>query len=108
MSEIKEVNSRKFDALMAKRIELKKCPRCADFSAEITIPMGCYGSKIHKVRIKCTNCGFELKGHSISASIVDTEKNRYGNPVIEKSFMGAIRQTINVWNGGRENGTKKN
>lgn len=102
----KEVNSKKFDAIMAKRIDLKKCPKCASYSAEIYIPIGGYfGSKLHKVRIKCTNCGFELRGHDISASIYDVENKRYGTPVIEKSLMGAIRQTINIWNGERsENG----
>jgi hypothetical protein len=57
-------------------------------------------------KIIMTSCGFELKGQDISANIIDVENKRYGTPVIEKSLMGAIRQTINIWNGGRsENGT---
>lgn len=100
----KEVNSKKFDALMAKDIDLGKCPKCHEWGGEITIPMTAYGSKSGTAFVRCKYCGFETKGRNTNITIYDTDNKRIGCPTIEKSFMGAIRQAINDWNGRNKNG----
>ena len=102
----KEVNEKKFDALMAKGITLGKCPKCREWGGEITIPMTAYGSESGMAFIRCKYCGFKTKGRSTSTTIYDTENKRIGCPTIEKSLMGAIRQAVNDWN-GKGNGKQK-
>lgn len=105
MSECKEVNSRKFDAIMKKGINLGKCPRCPNIGGEIIIPLTCFGSKWRRVYIRCDNCGFETKSFDANTCLNDTENHRFGNFVIEKSLMHAIYSAIEEWNGRSENGT---
>lgn len=101
---IKEVNSRKFDAIMKKRIDLHTCPRCPAIGGEIIIPLTCVGTKWRKVYVRCKNCGFETKSYDANTCLNDTENHRLGNFVIDKSLMAAIHNAINDWNGRSENG----
>ena len=100
---IKEVNSRKFDAIMNKHIDLHKCPKCPAIGGEIIIPLICYGKKWRRVYIRCSSCGFETKSYDANTRLNDTESHRYGNFVIEKSLMAAIHNAVNDWNGRSEN-----
>lgn len=43
---VKDVSAKKFDALHKKRIDLKRCPACPNYDAEIIIPNF----------VKCTKC----------------------------------------------------
>lgn len=105
MNSVKEVNSKKFDAIMKKRIDLGKCPKCSNIGGEIIIPLICFGSKWRKVYARCDHCGFETKGYDANTLFDDTEAKRYGNFVIDKSLMNAIHNAVNDWNGRSENGT---
>lgn len=100
----KEVNSKKFAALMAKNITLGKCPKCREWGGEITIPMTAYGCKSNTAFVRCKYCEFETKGRKTSITMFDTENKRIGCPTIEKSLMGAMYRAIEDWNGMDENG----
>ena len=102
---VKEVSAKKFDALMKKDIDLHKCPRCSNIGGEIIIPLICYGSKWRKVYVRCKQCGFETKSYDANTNLIDTENNRVGNIVLDKSLMQAIHNAVNDWNGRSENGT---
>lgn len=102
---MQEVNSKKFDALMSKAINLKKCPKCPDIGGEIIIPMTAYGRRTGSVFVRCRNCGFETKPRRASITMSD-EKNRLGCPIIPKSLMKAIHTAVNDWNEGRGNDGK--
>ena len=95
--ETKQVNSKKFDALMAKNIRLKVCPKCLVSAGDIKIPMGVFG-RSKKAYIECCHCGYKTKGISTATQIYDAEEKRYGAPTIEKSLMGAIYRAIEEWN----------
>ena len=99
----KEVNSKKFDAVMARNITLAKCPKCGDFGGEIIIPMTAYGSKSGTVFVKCKYCDFTTKARNANITIYDTENKRIGCPIIDISLMGAIRQAVYDWNRRTEN-----
>ena len=103
MNEAKMVNSKKFDALMKKRIDLGKCPRCPNIGGEIVIPLICYGKKWRRVYVRCDWCGFETTGYDANTVLNDTESKRYGNFVIDKSLMQAIHNAVNDWNARRDN-----
>lgn len=102
----KEVNSKKFDAIMKKRIDLGKCPKCPNIGGEIIIPLICFGSKWRKVYVRCDHCGFETKSYNANTLLNDTESKRYGNFVIDKSLMNAIHNAVNDWNGRGKNDTR--
>ena len=102
--EFKDVSGRKFDAMMAKRLELKKCPRCPNFGAEIIIPMGAYGLKVHHVFVRCKCCGYETKSFDASTHLRDAETGRIGNFVLNPSMASAIHSAVNDWNRRAENG----
>ena len=104
MKQVKEVNSKKFNAIMNKRIDLGKCPRCPNIGGEIIIPLICYGSKWRKVYVRCGVCGFETKRYNANTSLYDTESKRLGSFVIDKSLMSAIHNAVNDWNGRSKNG----
>ena len=97
----KEVNEEKFDALMKKAINLKECPMCRRYGAQIRVDFPLYGKT--GAYCKCYGCGFETKRRETNIVMHDNKK-RLGTPTIEKSLMGAIRQAINDWNGKNENG----
>ena len=99
---IKEVNAKKFDALMKKRIDLQKCPNCHNIGGEIVIPLICYGKKWRRVYARCDYCGFETKGYDANTCLNDAESKRFGNIVIDKSLMNAIHNAVNEWNGRSE------
>lgn len=100
MSEVKDVNAKKFDALYNKRIDLGKCPKCPNIGGKIIIPLICYyGSKWRRVYVRCDHCGFETKSFDANIRLNDTETTRYGNFVIDKSLMNAIHNAVNDWNG---------
>ena len=100
----KEVSTRKFDALMAKRLELKKCSRCQNFGAEIIIPMVAYGLKVHHVFVRCKYCGYETKSFDASTHLRDAETGRIGNFVLNPSMASAIHSAVNDWNRRAEDG----
>lgn len=101
----KEVNSKEFDAIMAKNIRLKACPKCLVYAGDIKIPMGVFGYS-KRAYIECCYCGYKTKPRSTATQIYDAEEKRYGAPTIEKSLMGAIYRAIEDWNSGRkDNGT---
>lgn len=102
---VKEVNSKKFDVLHKKRIDLKKCPKCPNIGGEIIIPLICFGSKWRRVYVRCDNCGYETKSYDANTLLNDTESKRYGNLALDKSLMNAIHNAVNDWNGRSENGT---
>ena len=102
MSNVKEVNSKKFDALMSKSINLGRCPKCSRNGGQLIIDFPMYGKD--GAYCKCYDCGFETRRRSMNITMIDIEKHRMGTPVIEKSLMGAIRQAVNDWNGRSENG----
>jgi ribosomal protein L37E len=102
---VKEVNSKKFDVLHNKRIDLKKCPICPNYDAEIIIPMPIYGKYMNTVYVRCKQCGHQTHHHSATTAFVDTERNRYGSWVTDKSLMHAIYSAIEEWNGRSKNGT---
>lgn len=103
---VKDVSAKKFDALHKKRIDLKRCPKCPNYDAEIIIPMPIYGKYMNKVYVKCKQCGHRTGLHSAVTCFYDTDSSRYGSWVIEKSLMHAIYSAIEEWNGERsENGT---
>lgn len=95
----KEVTAKKFDALMAKNITLGKCPKCREWGGELKIPITAFGSESRTAYVRCKYCFAKTRKYSISTTIYDTENERIGCPVIEKSLMGAIRQAVNDWNG---------
>lgn len=99
---VKDVNSRKFDALMKKAIDLRKCPNCPSIGGEIVIPLICYGKKWRRVYVRCNYCGFETKGYDANTCLNDVESKRFGNIVIDKSLMNAIHNAVNEWNGRSE------
>ncbi len=99
---IKEVNSKKFDALHEKRIALNRCPACPNYDAEIIIPMPVYGKYENKVYVRCKQCGYQTHYHSAVALFGDTESKRYGSWVTDKSLIHAIRSAIEEWNGERK------
>ena len=105
MSECKEVNSRKFDALHKKRIDIGRCPACPNYDAEIIIPMPIYGKYQNTVYIKCKSCGYQTSHHKTVSYFNDAEQHRYGSWVTEKSLMHAIYSAIEEWNGRSENET---
>ena len=98
----KEVSSRKFDALMARRLELKKCPRCPNFGAEIVISMTAYGPKTQRAFVKCKYCGYETKPYDAFISVWDKESGRVGNFVLNQSLASAIHSAVKDWNGGKK------
>lgn len=98
-----EVNARKFDALMKKNIDLKECPKCKMYGAQIRIDFPLYGKD--GAYCKCYKCGFETKRRSTNICMSDDTK-RLGTPTIEKSLMEAIRQAINDWNKGAKSSDK--
>lgn len=103
---VKEVNSKKFDVLHKKRIDLKRCPACPNYDAEIVIPMPIYGKYANTVYVKCKQCGHQTHHHSAITCFSDTETSRYGSWVTDKSLMHAIYSAIEEWNSGRsENAT---
>lgn len=103
--EEKEVNSKKFDVLMAKNIRLKHCPKCLVSAGNIIITMGVFG-RSHQAYIECCHCGYKTKGRHTATYIYDAKEHRHGAPTIEKSLMGAIYRAIEDWNNGErsENG----
>lgn len=102
---VKDVNSKKFDALHKKRIDLKRCPACPSLSADIIFSMPVYGKDWNSVYVKCRQCGHQTKHHPATTCFNDTEQHRFGSWVIEKSLMHAIYSAIEEWNGERsENG----
>jgi hypothetical protein len=105
MNELKDVNSKKFDALVKKGIDLRKCPNCYNIGGEIVIPLICYGKKWRRVYARCDYCGFETKGYDANTRLNDTESTRYGNIVLDKSLMTAIRNAVNDWNRRANDGT---
>ena len=58
---VKDVTSKKFNAIMSKKIYLHKCPKCPNLGGEIIIPMTTYGAKTDRVYIRCKYCGYETK-----------------------------------------------
>ena len=100
---VKEVSARKFDALHRKRIDLKKCPVCPNYDAEIVIPMPVYGKYANTVYVKCKQCGYQTTHHSAITCFSDTEQHRYGSWITDKSLMHAIYSAIEEWNGRSEN-----
>lgn len=98
---VKEVSKKKFDALYDKRIDLKKCPVCENYDAEIIIPMPVYGKYANTVYIKCKQCGHQTKHHRAINCFIDTEQNRYGSFVTDKSLMRAMYGALNEWNNER-------
>ena len=98
---IQEVSSEKFNARIKKSIHLGECPGCGSIgTAQIRVDFPLYGKK--GAYCRCLFCGYETKRQKTSIDIVDSK--RYGTPTIEKSLMGAIRQAVNEWNGGRKKG----
>lgn len=100
---IKEVSSKKFDAIMNKSISLNKCPKCPNLGGDIIIPMVAYGRTTHRVFIRCKYCGYETKSYDAATPLFD-ENKRYGSFVIDKSLMNAIHNAVNEWNGRSKNG----
>ena len=100
---VKEVSANKFDALMNKRIDLNKCPRCHAIEGEIIIPLIRYGSKCRKVYVRCKQCGFETKRYDANKILIDTENNRIATILLDKSLMKAIYNAVNDWNGRSNN-----
>lgn len=96
---VKEVNSKKFDAIMNKSISLNKCPKCPNLGGDIIVPMVAYSRTTRRVFIRCKYCGYETKSYDATTSLVD-ENRRFGSFVIDKSLMGAIHNAVNDWNGG--------
>ena len=92
----KEVSAEKFNALMKKAINLKECPKCGRYGAQIRVDFPMYGKD--GAYCKCYGCGFETKRRETNIVMSDNKK-RLGTPTIEKSLMGAIRQAVNDWNG---------
>lgn len=103
MSEIKEVNSRKFDALR-KKIDLRACPICSNLDAEIKISMQFYGKYANTVYVECKQCGHKTSHHPAITCFNDTEQHRFGSWITDKSLMHAIYSAIEEWNGRSENG----
>lgn len=101
---VKEVNSKKFDAIMKKSISLHKCPKCPNLGGDIIISMVAYGVTTRRVFIRCKHCGYETKSYDVTTSFFD-ENKRFGNFVIDKSLIQAIHNAVNEWNGRAENGT---
>lgn len=88
---VKEVNSKKFDTLMAKSIVLKNCHKCGRYGGQIIIDMPMYGKD--GVYCKCYECGFETKRKTMNAVILDHENKRMGTPVIEKIPYGSDKES---------------
>ncbi|MBR3680601.1 MAG: hypothetical protein IKL79_01190 [Clostridia bacterium] len=102
---VKDVTSKKFNAIMSKKIYLHKCPKCPNLGGEIIIPMTTYGAKTDRVYIRCKYCGYETKCYDASTMLNDTESSRFGSPVIDKSLIKAIHNAVNDWNRRSKNGT---
>ena len=98
---VKEVNSKKFDALYKKRITVGRCPVCPNYDAEIIMPVPIYGKYQNTVYIRCKQCGYETHHHSAVTCFNDTESSRFGSFVTEKSLMHAIHSAIEEWHGER-------
>ena len=96
---IQEVNAKKFDALHKKRIDLRACPVCSQFTGEVIIPFRAYGNHAKCAYIKCVNCGYETGKHSTVSAYHDAETKRYGTFTIERSLMRAVYSAIAEWNG---------
>ena len=102
---VKDVSAKKFDVLYNKRISTNSCPACHNHGTEIIVNLPLYGNRANAVYVKCKHCGFSSGDHSAVACFHDTEQNRYGSFVIEKSLMHAIYSAVEEWNGERrENG----
>ena len=102
MSKHTDITVEKFDALMAKQITLRECPKCHNYGGKIIIDMPMYGKE--GAYCRCSQCGYETKRRTTHTLIKD-KRNRIATPIIEKSLMGAIRLAINDFNGRSENGT---
>lgn len=96
----KDVTVEKFDALMAKQITLRNCPKCNRYGAQIIIDMPMYGKE--GVYCKCYGCGYETK-RQMANIVMKDKRGRIGTPTIDKSLMGAIRQAVNDYNRRSEN-----
>ena len=97
MSKFSDVTVEKFDALVAKNITLRHCPKCNRYGGQIIIDMPMYGKE--GAYCKCYQCGFETRRHNTNIVISDNRK-RIGTPTIEKSLMAAIRQAVYDFNRG--------
>lgn len=105
MNDAKDVNSAKFDALRKKHIDLRFCPVCGNPSSEIIIDMSVFGKWSHRVYVACKDCGHQTKTYDAMTRVNDIEGKRYGNFMLEKSLVNAIRNAVNDWNGRSKNGT---
>lgn len=94
----KYVTEAKFDAIMAKNIVLNKCPVCGNFGGEIIIPMTEHSIKSGMVFVKCGYCDYSTKARNATTTLYDTDKNRIGCPITDKSLIGAIKQAVHDWN----------
>ena len=103
-NKVKDVNAKKFDALRKKHINTSYCPRCDSLSTEIVIDTSAYGKWSNRAFVRCKTCGYITKTYDAMTTVDDVENKRFGNFLLEKSLMGAIRKAINHWNGRSENG----
>lgn len=104
---IKDVNSKKFDVLRKKKIDLKSCPICAHLDAEVKLSMKFYGKNASTVYVECNQCGRKTGYHPAVTCFNDIEQHRYGSWIIEKSLMHAIYSAIEEWNGERRTENEK-
>lgn len=91
----KEVTVEKFNALMAKNITLRACPKCQNYGGQIIIDFKLYGKE--GAFCRCYQCGYETKRRMTNIVISDKRK-RIATPIIDKSLIGAIRQAVNDYN----------
>lgn len=101
MSIYNDITVEKFDALVAKNIALRNCPKCNSYGGQIIIDMPLYGKE--GAYCKCYQCGFETRRQTTHIFMKD-KRNRMGTPTIDKSLLGAIRQAVNDYNKRGENG----
>lgn len=101
MSKFDDVSVEKFDALVAKSIILRNCPKCNNYGGQIIIDMPMYGKE--GAYCKCYQCGYETRRHSTNIIVTDKRK-RIATPIIDKSLMGEIRQAVYDYNRRSENG----
>ena len=92
----KEVTVEKFDALLAKQIALRACPKCNYPGGQIIVDMHTYG-KDEGVYCRCYECGYETR-RRMANIVMHDKRNRIATPTIDKSLMGAIRQAVNDYN----------
>jgi RNase P subunit RPR2 len=98
---IKDVNSKKFDVLHKKKIDLKSCPICSHLDAEVKLSMKFYGKEASTVYVECKQCGRKTGYHPAVTCFNDTEQHRFGSWITDKSLMHAIYSAIEEWNGER-------